>query len=251
VDFSLTPLNRFQSKHGNAFDLIIHGDPGAALDFYVIPFASVAHMFVEGTRARGKDGRRRWIATIREHHMFHVNNAGSNIDVSQYHGRPELLGSSGPAGMLRAEGEALVEPFDPTDERDARQRILSSLVRRQGQGPFRRELLRAYEGQCAITGWAVVDVLEAAHILPYSGKHTNHVSNGLLLRSDLHALFDLHLIEINPEAYTVMVNPILANTPYGEMHGWKLRLPADAALRPSPERLRLRAETSLRPKLAS
>ena len=198
-------------------------------------------MFVESTMVRGADGRRRWIATIPEH-MFHVNHAAPNIDVSQYYGRSALLDSIDPASVLRMEGEELVEPFDPTDDRDARRRVLSSLVRRQGQGPFRRELLRAYQNRCAITGWAVADVLEAAHILPYRGEHTNHVSNGLLLRSDLHALFDLHLIEINPETYTVVIHPTLADTPYGEMHGREIRLPEDATLRPSSEYLRLRSK---------
>jgi hypothetical protein len=145
---------------------------------------------------------------------------------------------------LRAEGEAAVEPFDPHDERDGRRRVMAGLVRRQGQSNFRRELLHAYDGQCAITGWAVPDVLEAAHVLPYRGEHTNYVSNGLLLRSDLHVLFDLHLIEIDPDTYSVLVDSSLADTPYGEMHGQKLRLPVDISLRPSPECLRLRSKRS-------
>ena len=102
--------------------------------------------------------------------------------------------------------------------------------------------MRAYGGKCGITGWAVVDVLEAAHILPYRGEHTNHVSNGLLLRADLHVLFDLHLIEIDPETYSIIVDATLAATPYGKMNGRKLRFPADAAQRPSPECLRLHAQ---------
>jgi hypothetical protein len=147
------------------------------------------------------------------------------------------------ANALRAEGEAVVEPtFDPSDAHDARLRVLASLVRRQGQPAFRRELLRAYDGHCAITGCAVVDVLEAAHIVPYRGPQTNHVSNGLLLRSDLHALFDLHLLEIDPETYSVLIDPSLATTPYGEFHGLKIRLPADAASRPLPDCLRLHAQ---------
>jgi len=146
------------------------------------------------------------------------------------------------ADELRKQGEDAVGPFDPRDERDGRRRVLANLVRRQGQPAFRRELLRAYGERCAITGWAVTDVLEAAHILPYRGEHTNHVSNGLLLRSDLHALFDLHLMEIDPETYSVLIDPSLRNTPYGEMHGRKLLLPIDPALWPSSEYLRLRAK---------
>ena len=61
-----------------------------------------------------------------------------------------------------AELEATVEPFDPCDEGDGRERVLANLVRRRGQGEFRRDLLRAYGSRCAITGCAVEDVLEAA-----------------------------------------------------------------------------------------
>lgn len=145
------------------------------------------------------------------------------------------------AMALRAEGVAAAEPFDPHDAQDGPRRVLASLVQRQGQGAFRDGLLRAYGGRCAITGWAVVHVLEAAHIRPYQGKHTSHVSNGLLLRSDLHALFDLHLIEIDPDTYVVRVDPSIAGTPYGKMHGRKLRLPADATRWPSAECLRQHA----------
>ncbi|MDZ7808966.1 MAG: HNH endonuclease signature motif containing protein [Arhodomonas sp.] len=51
---------------------------------------------------------------------------------------------------------------------------------------FGETLIEAYEGRCAITGCNMLDVLEAAHIHPYRGDATNHPSNGLLLRADLH-----------------------------------------------------------------
>jgi hypothetical protein len=76
--------------------------------------------------------------------------------------------------------------FDPMGIKDARQRMFSSIVRRQGQPAFRKQLLVAYKGQCAITGCEVESVLEAAHIVPYMGLETNHPGNGLLLRADLH-----------------------------------------------------------------
>ena len=62
---------------------------------------------------------------------------------------------------------------------------------RQGQPQFRKSLLTAYRSRCAITGTAVESVLEAAHIWPHKGEQTNEVWNGLLLRADLHTLFDL------------------------------------------------------------
>ena len=61
---------------------------------------------------------------------------------------------------------------------------------RLGQGAFRVLVTEAYARRCAITGERTLPVLEAAHIKPYSVNGPHLVSNGLLLRSDLHILFD-------------------------------------------------------------
>ena len=61
---------------------------------------------------------------------------------------------------------------------------------RIGQGAFRVLVTDAYSRRCAITGEKTLPVLEAAHIQSYSSAGPNHVSNGLLLRSDMHKLFD-------------------------------------------------------------
>ena len=127
--------------------------------------------------------------------------------------------------------------FDPSGSVDARERVLSSIVRRRGQPAFRRRLLAAYEGQCAISGCRVEDVLEAAHIVPYRGPETNHPSNGLLLRADLHTLFDLRLISIDVATMKVVVDPTLATTCYGEFAGKPLRPPLNRRERPSRKAL--------------
>jgi putative restriction endonuclease len=88
--------------------------------------------------------------------------------------------------------------FDPDSFEDQRDRAMRAIRIRRGQPRFREELMNAYEGRCAITGCAIADVLEAAHITPYAGSQDNHVSNGLLLRADLHTLFDCGLIAIDP-----------------------------------------------------
>lgn len=88
-------------------------------------------------------------------------------------------------------------PFNPTNLEDGRKKIERMVTQRQGQPAFRNALLAAYNNRCAITGCTIDDVLEAAHISPYLGKHTNHVTNGLLLRADVHTLFDRGLIKIH------------------------------------------------------
>lgn len=99
------------------------------------------------------------------------------------------------------------------------------IVLRQGQPEFRKNLLKAYNYRCAITGCNAQEALEAAHIRAYSETGNNHPSNGLLLRADLHTLFDLNLISIEPETMTVHIAPKLRSTFYGELHGECLQLP--------------------------
>lgn len=127
--------------------------------------------------------------------------------------------------------------FNPQGVEDARARVLTSIVRRRGQGAFRQQLLSAYGGKCAITGCDVMDVLEAAHIVPYQGDATNVVSNGLLLRADIHTLFDLGKIAIDPNNLVVSVCPELHSGEYGYLHAQQIRLPTDQHLRPSRDAL--------------
>jgi hypothetical protein len=124
--------------------------------------------------------------------------------------------------------------FDPSDISDARDKVLREIAQRRGQGKFRRTLLKAYSGKCAISLMAVEAVLEAAHITPYLGVQTNQVSNGLLLRADLHTLFDLNLIKIDPQTMRVKVSPSLEATPYWTYEGRKISLPDRIEDHPSP-----------------
>jgi putative restriction endonuclease len=77
---------------------------------------------------------------------------------------------------------------------------------RLGQGAFRVLVTDAYRRRCAITGERTLPVLEAAHIRPYSESGPHLVSNGLLLRSDLHTLFDRGYITVD-EDLRVLVSP--------------------------------------------
>jgi putative restriction endonuclease len=147
--------------------------------------------------------------------------------------------------LLTAEQErsaAESRSFDATSIVDGRERVLAQIVRRRGQKEFRESLLAAYDRRCAITHCDVVDALEAAHIVPYQGPATNNVSNGLLLRADIHTLFDLGLIAVKPEELTVVLSPRLGGKAYGELRDVTLRMPKDLAKRPSREALRRHLE---------
>ncbi len=128
--------------------------------------------------------------------------------------------------------------FSPLDIADDRKRVLRSIVRRQGQPAFRKALMDVYNGRCAMSGCDVPDVLEAAHIYPYRGAHTNDPSNGLLLRADLHTLFDLYLISVEPMTRTIAVSPSLLSTAYGGINSQPLARVMNQACQPSVESLK-------------
>jgi len=70
---------------------------------------------------------------------------------------------------------------------------------RLGQGAFRVLVTDAYTRRCAITGERTLPVLEAAHIQPFAESGPNVTANGLLLRSDLHKLFDSGYLSVTPD----------------------------------------------------
>ena len=83
------------------------------------------------------------------------------------------------------------------------------MAQRLGQAPFKALVQEAYGRRCAITGERIVPVLEAAHIRPVASAGENRVDNGLLLRSDVHTLFDRGYLGVHPEKRTVRVSPRL------------------------------------------
>ncbi|MBH1803124.1 HNH endonuclease [Stenotrophomonas maltophilia] len=78
-------------------------------------------------------------------------------------------------------------------------------------------MLDAYGGCCAMTGCDATDALEAAHIVPYRNASSNAVPNGLLLRADIHTLFDLYLIGVDPYSSKLTISPSLRNSVYAEL----------------------------------
>ncbi|MEU4644779.1 HNH endonuclease [Micromonospora sp. NPDC023814] len=144
-------------------------------------------------------------------------------------------------GMRPEEAERLAAVLDgrrapePEGLPEGRRRRLAEVTARQGQPGFRRRLIEAYGGRCAITGCDTEVALQAAHISPYDGPATNRVTNGLLLRADLHNLFDRGVIWVD-EQLRVRVKAEAAH--YAEWHGERLRPPARTADRPDAAALR-------------
>jgi putative restriction endonuclease len=135
-------------------------------------------------------------------------------------------------------------------ERDVYERVdrpkygAPQLVRpRLGQSGFRMRLFEAYHKTCAITGENTLPTLDAAHIVPYNEAGGSHdLSNGLLLRTDFHRLFDDGLVTVEPDL-TIRVSPRIRASyfngkAYYRLDGQPLRAPSRPEWRPDPDKLR-------------
>jgi hypothetical protein len=129
------------------------------------------------------------------------------------------------------------DDFDALNIKDVRQRINRSIALRREQQAFRAKLLAAYDRKCAVTGCALEGLLEAAHIVPYRGPQTNHIPNGILLRSDIHTLFDCGLMAIDPDSMGLILSSRLLQSSYRNLAGRKLRSPKDPDCSPSKKAL--------------
>ena len=124
-------------------------------------------------------------------------------------------------------------PLPPPDRYGA-----PGLVRpRLGQGIFRLAVTDAYGRSCAVTDEHSLPALEAAHIRPYGDGGEHEIPNGLLLRSDIHRLFDKGYVGVTPD-YKFVVSRRLKDDfangrSYYPSHGKPIRLPERAEDRPS------------------
>ena len=105
---------------------------------------------------------------------------------------------------------------------------------RKGQAGFRRQVFAAYQSRCCVTGETCEEALEAAHIEPYVDVRSNHVQNGLLLRSDIHKFLDEGLISLTSD-YRVTTSSALTSESYGQLDGIQISLPGRLTLMPSRE----------------
>ncbi|ANK82646.1 MAG: hypothetical protein TEF_18965 [Rhizobiales bacterium NRL2] len=114
------------------------------------------------------------------------------------------------------------DPHEPLNlEKIEDATALRQMVLRRYQSAFRQALLSKRPNCCAITGTSELSVLEAAHIIPYAERFADRdrPENGLLLRSDIHKLFDAHLISINPETKKIEVSDHIESPDYQSLRG--------------------------------
>jgi hypothetical protein len=121
---------------------------------------------------------------------------------------------------------------------DEEEKQLVAIRTRRGQADFRSRLYCAYSATCAISGSTVEPLLEAAHIVPHALETNYATSNGLLLRADIHTLFDLHLIAVDADG-RVAVSRSLEWTEYAQFRGRRLVTTSlDEAAQPAADQLK-------------
>jgi putative restriction endonuclease len=112
---------------------------------------------------------------------------------------------------------------------------------RLGQGAFRISVTSVYQHRCAITGERTLPILDAAHIRPYEEGGEHDVTNGLLLRTDIHRLFDKGYVTISIDGRFEVGQRLKAEFENGRiyyaMHGKSVAPPTDLQSRPSREAL--------------
>jgi HNH endonuclease len=117
---------------------------------------------------------------------------------------------------------------------------------RLGQGAFRLAVTDAYKRECAVTGGRVLPALEAAHIQSYSSGGEHAVTNGLLLRRDLHSVFDAGYLTFDEDLRVVVSERVRTEfnngNEYRRLQGEKLRLPPNPKFHPDPARLQWHRE---------
>lgn len=121
---------------------------------------------------------------------------------------------------------------------------------RLGQGSFRVLITDNYERRCAMTGEKALPTLDAAHIRPVASGGHHRIDNGLLLRSDLHRLFDRGYVTVTPD-YRVRVSHRLKDDfdngePYYPLDRQEIWLPQDSQARPCREFLEWHSDTLFR-----
>jgi len=154
----------------------------------------------------------------------------------------ECLERATPAGLFPGftrEADPAIPLLDPAADRYGTPTLITP---RLGQGGFRLAVTDAYSRACAVTREHSLPALEAAHIRPFAAGGEHAVSNGLLLRSDLHRLFDRGYLTVTPgrriEVSGLLREHFKNGHSYYPLHGQEIAAPLRPEYKPEPDLLR-------------
>jgi HNH endonuclease len=184
--------------------------------------------------------RPRWLSPPQDFHPNIVR--GKSYDLALGEGRSlweRLLGERALERHTLAERPDVAEGPVYGDPTLVKQRL--------GQGAFRVLVTDMYERRCAVTREKALPALHAGHIRPVSAGGRHRVSNGLLLRADVHALFDRGYVTVSPD-FTFHASRRLRDDfdngeHYLQLAGTRIWLPHDEHDQPTREMLEWHADT--------
>ena len=133
------------------------------------------------------------------------------------------------------------QPFPGMAEGQARFGEPQLIRPRLGQGAFSVLVTDIYGRRCAVTQERTLPALEAAHIRPYRDGGEHEARNGLLLRRDIHSLFDAGYVTVTPDLDFEVSRRIKEEFENGRhyyaLHGQRISAPREASERPDPDAL--------------
>jgi len=232
-------------KHGRNFCIIIYGFPPGPDDFFVVPFQALDYLLAKGRLANvDGGGEPGWSGRVRDSATLSLGEVDGDVRVESCHNAHRLLDwlidGFDLFSFTRFPVDEAAEywpPYEPfsqgnTDFKETKNLLLVqtqdsdlNFSSRPGQSEFREALLARYGERCLVTGCPLPEVVQAAHIVPYAERRDHHPSNGLLLRADIHVLFDRHLLGIEPETMVVSVHPEAQFSGYEYLHRRRLFIP--------------------------
>jgi HNH endonuclease len=144
--------------------------------------------------------------------------------------------------QLQEAAQGLAVPVVGFAEAAVRYGAPTLITPRLGQGAFRIAVTEAYGRQCAVSQGKVLPALDAAHIRPYADGGSHIKSNGILLRKDIHCVFDAGYATVDTDYRFVVSNQVKERFDNGEeyrrLHGKPLQLPGNSMDRPDLDLLR-------------
>jgi HNH endonuclease len=253
-------LERFRARRetfaGN-FCVILHADPEGEGDYFVIPYQELACVLSDANVADSvREGWKGGLAgTIARNSTLLIDGSKREVQIGSYYRKSDLLRWLIAGNDLfsfiysRADEQAIGFPpyVSPVLSESGKLKSLLDDERmiwshqgtaRPGQAAFREALRDRYGDRCMISGCQLLGVVEAAHIVPYSKSADHHPANGLLLRVDIHSLYDLHMLGIEPKSLAVSVHADAKRAGYDHLDGQVMHLATD--LRPNRHALELR-----------
>lgn len=142
------------------------------------------------------------------------------------------------AAPLRKLGYREIKPGREltSDEKSDRELSYHLSLARPQQAAFRQDLLKAFGVKCALSGNEAAAALEAAHVEPFSSGGQDRLENGMLLRADLHKLFDSGDLSFEPDTLEAKFSTSCVGS-YAELNGLRLKIPTGG---PAPEAFKTR-----------